>query len=166
LDHVQPGPRHKSTTKTLAYDKRPNLKVVLALRDWHQKALIDDKHLRTLEPALTLPLLDDDEAESDDAGEGKDDAGPRDSDLDVRSDERPAYKLASSGKVNGENRGTPKSMAQLAAEAEAATAAAQMSEGVLQGQGQGDAEVGEEQEGAASVGILPCIHRRHVSPSS
>jgi hypothetical protein len=48
LDHVQPGPRHKSTTKTLAYDKRPNLKVVLALQDWHQKALIDDKHLRSL----------------------------------------------------------------------------------------------------------------------
>ena len=86
---------------------------------------------RAPEPALALPLLDDD-------------AGPRDSDLDVQSDERPS----SPGQGNGENRSMPKSMAQLAAEAEAAATTAQMSNGV---QGRGDAEVEEGQEGAASA---------------
>ena len=85
---------------------------------------------RTPELALTPPLLDDD------ADEGKD-PEPRDSDLDVRTDELPADKLA--------GQGMPKSMAQLAAEAEAA-ATAQMRNAVQQG----DAEVREAQEGAAS----------------
>jgi xeroderma pigmentosum group C-complementing protein len=93
---------------------------------------------RTPGPALALPLLDDDAAESDDVG----DAGLRDWDLDMRSGGRPANK----SEGNGENRGMPKSMAQLAAEAEAAATTAQMIKVV-----QGDEVMEEGQEGAASV---------------
>jgi len=110
------------------------------------------------EQALALSL-DEAEAECDDAGEGKN-TGPKDSDWDVRSDHRPADKLASPGQGNGENRGMPKSMAELAAEAEAA-ATARMSKA---GQGQEDldldAAMGEVQEGAAS----PAPRRRHAPP--
>ena len=99
----------------------------------------------TPDSALALPVLDNDVAEIEDAGEGNN-AGPPENSY---SDERPADKLASHGQGHGENRCTPKSMAQLAAEAETAVTA-QVSKG-LRGLGQGEAEVGEGQEGADSV---------------
>ena len=65
--------------------------------------------------------------------------GPGDSDSDVQSDHRSMDKLANPS----ENRGMPKSMAELAAEAEAAAMA--------QGNGIGDPAVGEGKEDAEAV---------------
>ena len=44
LDLVRPGPRPMSTTKRLGYSKHPNAEVMLALREWRHKALINDDH--------------------------------------------------------------------------------------------------------------------------
>jgi len=89
------------------------------------------------DPVLSLPLLD--EADGDSAGEGGD-AEQKGSDSDDQCDHHPANEEESPG------RGMPKSMAELAAEAEAA-AIAQMSREEL--------DMGEVQEGVVPAG------RRH-----
>ncbi|KAF8264379.1 hypothetical protein EI94DRAFT_1772689 [Lactarius quietus] len=95
-----------------------------------------DDHTPTPVPE-PLPVFNED----DDAGEG-----PCDSDLDARSVQRPSDS-------NGENRGVPKSMAELA------VAAAQMSAGEQRGE-----DVGEGQDDVDAASAVPS--RRRAPPKA